>query len=249
MNCGPRIRLGMMVLPIGVLFLADASVAQQATLTARVEMSGVKPVKKSLSEAGDLSNVVIWLTPTDGNAITTAGERKRPTPTITQQNKSFTPHVLAVQVGTVVLFPNKDRFLHNIFSLHDGRQFDLGFYEAGSAKSVRFDRPGVSYLFCNIHPEMAAAVIAVDTPYFATSDASGKILIQGVAEGKYVLHVWSDRSLPEDLKKLETEVNISGSSGNLGIIHLTPNPNFTTAHKNKYGQDYVPPTTSDYGHP
>src|SRR3974377_1659844 len=107
MNCRPRIRLGMMVLAASTLCLADASAAQQATVTAQVETTGAKPAKKGLSEAGDLSNVVIWLTPTDGHAMPTAGKLKRPTPTITQQNKAFTPHVLAVQVGTAVLFPNK----------------------------------------------------------------------------------------------------------------------------------------------
>ncbi|HUI51435.1 MAG TPA: hypothetical protein VLX60_06610 [Terriglobales bacterium] len=61
--------------------------------------------------------------------------------------------------------------------------------------------------------------------------------------------MWSERSLPEDLKKLEREVNVAGSPVDLGVIHLGWNPNFTTAHKNKYGQDYVPPTAGGYGHP
>jgi plastocyanin len=232
-----------------LLFLSGARVfGQQATVIAQVEMGGPKQVKKSGGSAQDLSNVVIWLSPVGGHALA-SGDAKRPTPTITQQNKSFMPHVLAVQVGTSVLFPNKDRFLHNVFSLHDGRQFDLGFYEAGSAKTIRFDRSGVSFLFCNIHPEMTAAVIAVETPYLATSDATGKLSITGVAEGKYMLHVWAERSLPEELKKLEREVNVSSREVNLGPIQLNTNPNFTTAHKNKYGQDYVPPASSDYSHP
>jgi len=237
------------VLAAAALCLPQFTAAQGVTVTAQVEIADTKPVEKGAAAGTDLSNVVIWLTPADGRTLAKLVETKAPVPTITQQNKSFTPHVLAVQVGTAVLFPNRDRFLHNVFSLHEGRQFDLGFYEAGSAKSVRFDRPGVSYLFCNIHPEMTAAVVAVETPYFALSDSSGHLTIPGVAEGKYILHVWSERSLAEDLKKLEREVNISAGAANLGVITLQPNPNFTTAHKNKYGQDYVPPAAGDYNHP
>ena len=232
-----------------LLLASTIALGQEATVTARVEISGLKPAKKGSRPAADLSNVVIWLTPLDGQTLPKAGDAKGPAPAITQQNKSFTPHILAVQVGTAVLFPNRDHFLHNVFSLHDGRQFDLGFYEAGSSKAVRFDRPGVSYLFCNIHPEMTAAVIAVETPYFALSDAAGRLTIPGVAEGQYKLHVWSEQSLAEDLKKLEKEVNITPSNANLGLITLQANPNFLTAHKNKYGQDYVPPATADYNHP
>jgi plastocyanin len=248
MNSGNCLRLGRATLALALLTSGGGLCAQQATVTAQVEMTGVKPAKKSAAAARDLSGVVLWLAPANSRTVP-AGDSKRPMPTITQQNKSFTPHVLAVQVGTSVLFPNKDRFLHNVFSLHDGRQFDLGFYEAGSAKSVRFDRAGVSFLFCNIHPEMAAAVIALETPYFATSDSSGRLIITGVAAGNYVLHVWSEQSLPEQLKNLEREVKVVPGDVNLGSIRLSANPNFTTAHKNKYGQDYVPPVSSEYGHP
>lgn len=222
---------------------------QEAIVTAQVEISGPKPAKENSGSARDLSNVVIWLTPADGRTLPKAPATKGPVPTITQQNKSFSPHILVVPVGTAVLFPNRDRFLHNVFSLHEGKQFDLGFYEAGSAKSVRFDRPGVSYLFCNIHPEMTAAVVAVETPYFALSDAAGHLTIPAVAQGKYKLHVWSEQSVTEDLKKLEREVTVLTGNANLGIIAVKANPNFTAAHKNKYGQDYVPPAISDYNHP
>ena len=234
---------------LGILLIGGDAWAQRRSVSAAVEITGGKAAKKGDAPGADLSGVVIWLTPADGRALPSAGELKRPRPTITQQNKSFTPHVLVVQVGTSVLFPNKDRFLHNVFSLHDGRQFDLGFYEAGSAKSVHFDRSGVSYLFCNIHPEMTAAVIAVETPYFGASDASGKIAIPDIADGKSILHVWYERSLPEDLNKLEREVDVASGSADLGVLRVQANPYFTSAHKNKYGQDYVPPASSDYSHP
>jgi hypothetical protein len=157
--------------------------------------------------------------------------------------------VLVVQVGTMVQFPNKDNFLHNVFSLFDGKRFDLGFYEAGSSRRVRFDRAGVSLLFCNIHPEMTAAVISVPTPYFGLSDAAGRVTLTGVPDGKYVMHVWSEKSLPDQMKLLERAVTIAGTQRTLPAIQIAENPNFSWAHKNKDGQDYVPPSGGGYDHP
>ena len=166
-------------------------------------------------------------------------------PQIAQINKSFDPHVLAIQVGTPVHFPNKDPFLHNVFSLFDGKRFDLGFYEAGSSKTVHFDRAGVSFLFCNIHPEMSGAVVAVDTPYFGISDRNGRVSIANVPDGRYQLSVWYERSLPEDLKTAGRAVTVSDSTRSLEPVRVVENPNFTPEHKNKYGQDYIPPANSN----
>ncbi|HEX4076040.1 MAG TPA: hypothetical protein VHX49_11625 [Candidatus Acidoferrales bacterium] len=192
----------------------------------------------------DASDVVVWLVPLDGVAAPQAAPARPPQ--IIQRNKTFVPHVLAVQVGTVVQFPNEDPFFHNIFSLFDGKRFDLGLYEAGSTRSVRFDRAGVSFLFCNIHPEMSAVVIAVETPYFALSNRSGHWVIPGVPDGRYEMHVWYERSSPEGISSLTRPVVISASTRALDRVRVVENPNFTLAHKNKYGQDYVPPPRSDY---
>jgi plastocyanin len=198
----------------------------------------------------DASNVVVWLTPLDHPAANSSGlvpEAKRPQ--IVQRHKTFTPHLLIVPLGTLVQFPNKDPFFHNIFSLYDGKRFDLGLYESGSARSVLFDRPGISFLFCNIHAEMSAVVVALDTPYFGLSERSGNVVIRDVPNGRYQLNVWYERSLPERLRELNRLVTISDSTRNLGVVHILENPDFTTAHKNKYGLDYVPPAHSDYDHP
>jgi hypothetical protein len=170
-------------------------------------------------------------------------------PRLIQHNKSFEPHVLVVEVGTVVQFPNKDPFFHNIFSLYDGKRFDLGLYEAGSTRSVRFDRPGVSFLFCNIHAEMSAVVVTVDTPYFGVSDRSGLVRIHNVPDGRYQIHVWYERSLPENLQALSRSVTISQGTRSLAPVRVLLDPNFTLAHKNKYGQDYVPPPNPGYLQP
>jgi len=170
---------------------------------------------------------------------------------IIQMNKSFDPHVIVIQVGTKVQFPNKDPFLHNVFSLFDGKRFDLGFYEAGSSKTVQFSRPGVSFIFCNIHPEMSGAVVAVDSPYFGISDRTGRVIIPHVPDGRYQLNVWYERSLPENLKAAGRTITFSNAARQPESIRVVENPNFTSEHKNKYGEDYIPPanTSPAYNRP
>lgn len=231
--------------------LGRSEALQLPSVTAKAQIVKDRAVKPAAGHSGaDLSNVVVWLTPLGGStpAPTTSEIAKLP-PVLTQHNKTFEPHVLVVEVGTMVQFPNKDPFFHNIFSLFDGKRFDLGLYEAGTTRSVRFDRPGISYLFCNIHAEMSAVVVAVETPYYAISNSSGNISIHDVPDGRYELHVWYERSLPEDLKSLTAPVTISHSERSLGAIKVIENPNFTLAHKNKYGQDYVPPPSPGYTNP
>jgi plastocyanin len=215
-------------------------------VTIQVEVEHSKSGKKPGPAGGvDSSNVAVWLMPVNpghGSAAATPGAR--PVPQIAQIDKSFSPHVLVVSVGAAVEFPNKDPFLHNVFSMFDGKRFDLGFYEAGSSKTVHFDRAGVSFLFCNIHPEMSAAVVAVDTPFYGLSDRSGRVTIPDVPDGRYQLNVWYERSLPEDLKNASRIVTISDSARSLEPIRLAENSNFSLEHKNKYGQDYIPPANT-----
>lgn len=226
--------------------LAIPSRAQQPPVTAQVEI-----VKRGVTETAvpaggaDASDVVVWLSPL-GHSPSIAVADPGHAPQLVQHAKAFEPHVLVVQAGTMVQFPNKDPFFHNVFSLFNGKRFDLGLYEAGSSKSLRFDRVGVSFLFCNIHEEMSAVIVAVDSPYFGLSDRSGRLTIPNVPDGRYQMHVWYERSLPDDLKPLEQGVTIADSTRTLGFIRVVNNPDFSLVHKNKYGQDYVPPPTSGY---
>jgi plastocyanin len=232
-NCGP---LAAQERPVSV-----------AVVITRTVVKSAKTAKGSIPDA---SNVAVWLVPLEHTAANTSGPVATGNPPrMVQRNKTFEPHLLIVPVGAVVEFPNKDPFFHNIFSLYDGRRFDLGLYEAGSKRTVTFDRPGVSFLFCNIHAEMSAVIIAVETPYFGLSDRGGHIIIPNVPNGHYQMNVWYERSLPETLNGLTRMVTISNSSRSLGPIRVLENPNFTAAHKNKYGLDYVPPPTTDYDHP
>jgi plastocyanin len=130
-------------------------------------------------------NAVVWLESASGVIST-----PKPNPVLHQRSLTFAPHVLAVRVGTTVDFPNEDRVFHNVFSFKDGKQFDLGIYPVGSLKRVLFSEPGVSRLFCNIHPQMAGYVVAVDSPYFAAVDEKGAFTIPAVPPGSYVYRAW-----------------------------------------------------------
>lgn len=130
-------------------------------------------------------NAVVWLEAPNAPPSQPAGRI-----VLDQRNLAFSPHVLAVRVGTTVDFPNNDRVFHNVFSFRDGKRFDLGMYPVGTKRRVTFDQPGVSRLFCSIHPNMAAYVISVDTPYYGIADKSGAFTIPAVPPGSYTFGAW-----------------------------------------------------------
>jgi plastocyanin len=129
-------------------------------------------------------DVVVWLV--DVPAAAPAQGRV----VLDQRKLTFSPHILAVRVGTSVEMPNNDRVFHNVFSFKDGKKFDLGLYPSGASKLVTFDRPGVSRIFCNIHPSMAAYVVAVDSAFFAVSGAGGRFTMPTVPPGTYTFRAW-----------------------------------------------------------
>jgi plastocyanin len=114
-----------------------------------------------------------------------------------QRNETFVPHVLAVTVGTTVDFPNSDKFYHNVFSLSKARQFDLGRYATGSSKSIRFDRPGIVRVFCDIHSHMNAFILVFSHPFFALTDADGRYRIDHIPAGTYGVVAWNEGTLSE----------------------------------------------------
>jgi hypothetical protein len=141
-----------------------------------------------------------------------------------------------------VEFPNRDPFFHNVFSLFEGKRFDLGLYEAGTSRIVKFERPGISYIFCNIHPEMSAVVITLATPLYAISTRDGQLSLPNVPYGRYMLHIWSEGMGPESKEPAEREITITESSSSLGVIRVPAVSGQNLAHKNKYGRDYDAPT-------
>ena len=118
--------------------------------------------------------------------------REEPHARMDQRHESFVPHLLAIVAGTTVDFPNDDPTYHSVFSLSKARPFDLGRYAAGRSKSVRFDRPGVIRVFCDIHSHMSAFILVFAHRYFAVTDDEGRYHLDGVPPGTYTLVVWNE---------------------------------------------------------
>jgi len=201
--------------------------AQDATLHGRVEV-----VHASKRRSGN-AEVVIWLTPLQAvPALPPA-----PVTRLLQKDKRFSPHVIAVRVGAEVEFPNQDPFFHDVFSIYRGKPFDLGLYESGSTRKVRFSQPGVSYIFCNIHPEMSAAVVALQTPYFAVTTTDGNFQIGHLAPGRYKMELWYELAAESELTSLSRTVEVEEKDP--PPLSVTLHSNETAAeHLNKYGQQY-----------
>ena len=224
----------VLICATGLLCAERYGDAQEVTLSARVKVTENDRNLESLHA----ENVVVWLTPIGAQPVTKFVP-KQPM-RLTQHNKSFEPHLLVVPVGAMVQFPNRDPFFHNVFSLFEGKRFDLGLYEAGTTRNVSFDRPGISFIFCNIHAEMSAIVIALETPYYGISNRKGEIVIPRVPVGHYTMKAWSETALPENLNALTREITVSESSSTLGVLQINGGT-ISTAHKNKFGMDYEPP--------
>ncbi len=183
----------------------------------RVEVVGAENTSKTRHEA--IPGTVVWLTPIAGDTgeaiAATPSTSASPKLRLVQKNKRFEPHILVVPAGSMVEFPNRDPFFHNVFSLFEGKRFDLGLYEAGTTRMVRFDRPGISYIFCNIHPEMSAVVITLATNLYAIANSDGQLSLAGVPYGRYMLHIWSEGMGPENTQLQTREITIGDNSSSL----------------------------------
>ena len=109
-----------------------------------------------------------------------------------QRNETFLPHVLTVDTGALVDFPNDDSTYHNVFSLSKTKKFDLGRYAQGKSKTVLFDRPGVVRVFCDIHSHMSAFVLVFSHPYYAKAEADGRYRIDNIPPGTYTVSAWHE---------------------------------------------------------
>ncbi len=161
-----------------------------------------------------------------------------------QKNKTFTPHVLAITVGTVVDFPNYDPIFHNAFSNYNGQIFDLVLYPPGTTKSLAFRREGVVRVFCNIHPSMSAVIVVLKSPYFATSAKNGGFEIAHVPAGSYRMHVFHERASEQTLAALTRSIEVGDGPLELAPIQISESGYLELPHKNKFGKDYPPVTDS-----
>jgi len=119
-------------------------------------------------------------------------ERPGPTVVLDQRNETFIPHVLAITTGTTVQFLNSDKTYHNVFSLSRPKRFDLGRYPTGRSKSVRFDRPGIVRVFCEIHSHMSAFILVFGHPFFTMTDADGRYRLDNIPPGTYSVVAWNE---------------------------------------------------------
>jgi plastocyanin len=218
--------------------------AQGVDVTAQVRMQEKAAAAKH-KEGPSPADVVLWLTPLEPNGHPASTGHPGPF-RLVQKDKQFTPHLLVVPTGSNVEFPNHDPFFHNVFSLFNGKRFDLGLYESGSSRAVRFDREGVSYIFCNIHPEMGAVVVSLSTPYYAVSNATGAVDIHNVPPGNYHLHVWGEAAQSANPVDTDRVIQVGSNPVHLGEIVLQIAADPMAHHKNKFGEDYRPTHTNPY---
>ena len=158
--------------------------------------------------------------------------------TMDQQNLTFIPHILPIPVGATVDFPNNDKVNHNIFSLSRTKKFNLGSYKPGESKSVRFDKPGIVELRCDVHAEMAAYIMVLKNSYFSVTDDQGRFEIpdskyleqhhikgiKNLSPGKYVLKIWHEKLKPQKQivtipEKGDISVEITAVRGTPGVLY------------------------------
>lgn len=219
-----------------ICFSAAALLAKGATVTGKVTLrdSQVAAVKKG----ADASGVVIAFIPVEG---TPPPPQKHAL--MLQKNKLFLPHVLAVQAGTSIDFPNDDPIFHNAFSNYSGQVFDVGLYPPGTKRTVKFSRPGVVRVFCNIHASMSAVIVVLETPYFATTGKDGQWHVD-LPPGDYTMKVFHERATEAVLQSLSRRVTIPASGSNLGPMTVSEAGYLPVPHTNKFGKPY-PETTDD----
>ena len=184
---------------------SQASVARNGAIRGRVDLRRAPTAierRPGVSDLGtppgrdrpDLTKSVVYLESAPRGAFETdQGGRA----VMDQHNETFVPHLLAITTGTTVDFPNSDGFYHNVFSLSKTSRFDLGRYAAGHSKSIRFDRPGIVRVFCDIHSHMNAFILVFTHPFFAVSDSVGRYRVDNVPPGTYGVVAWNEGTSSE----------------------------------------------------
>ena len=221
-----------------IFFSASAFPLCAAAVTGRVELRDSRYAM--VRNHHDYSGVVIALTPV-GNTATPGAVKHA---VMLQKDKTFSPHVLAVQAGSLVEFPNADPIFHNAFSSYNGQVFDIGLYPPGTTRSVKFARPGVVRVFCNIHASMNAVIVVIASPYFATTKTDGTFNIGEVPSGQYNLTVFHERASEDTLAELSRKITVGPGGASLPNIAISEAGYLSIPHKNKYGHDY-PPDSGD----
>lgn len=231
---GGQIPFCAAALLLGVLVVSNAAATADTpavTLSPEVAVQVRILEMKTHRAVRDESGVVVWLVAVGGRqrpGLGTPGLRYR----MTQHNKTFQPHLLVVPVGSRVEFANLDPWFHDAFSISGSRPFDVGFLRKG-VRDVEFDRAGVSYVFCRIHPDMEALVLAVDSPYFGVSNGKGRVSMANVPSGRYVLHVWYEDASRKTLAALTSPIVVAKDSDTLVSVSIAVDKPCTLSRKDR----------------
>lgn len=220
---------------------------RNAAVHAHMTYATVSPGRSPANRAGSHGPpAVMWLIPLSPvDDVEYAAWKPHAGYSLVQKDKMFHPHLLVVAPGSSISFPNTDPFFHNVFSLFDGKRFDLGLYEAGSTKTVIFSRQGPSYIFCNIHPEMSAVVLTLPTPYYAIADAHDQFTLGKLPPGDYDLHVWVEGATQAQIDHFRRKLHLDPGSNDLGAVTLEGLPGLAP-HSNLFGRSYNSSAPSPY---
>ena len=187
---------------------------QIALLAAASSSAGAATLQVNVAEASGkaLPEAVVFLESASAKSAAKALQNVE----IGQQARQFTPQVNVVTAGTSVTFPNRDNVRHHVYSFSPAKTFELKLYTGTLASPVVFDKPGIAVLGCNIHDNMAAWVVIVETPYYGRSGADGKLTLANVPPGDYRLRVWHTR-LPVGAPALDQAVAVAATSTNAAV--------------------------------
>jgi len=218
-------------------YICLAVAAQAASVTGSVELRDSRV--PAVTRKKDFAGVVIALQKTGD---TTAAQPAAHV-VMLQKNKTFSPHILAIQTGATVEFPNADPIFHNAFSSYNGQIFDVGLYPPGSTRSVRFLRPGVVRVFCNIHSAMSAIIFVTNAQYVTTTAQDGTFVL-AVPPGEYEMTVFHERATEPTLAALSRRIVVTDQPLRLPSIPVSEAGYLLAPHPNKYGKEY-PPASDD----
>ena len=228
-------------LRLGPLLATLASAANSAAATLEVSVAD--------EQGRPIAGVAVYATPAGGAAQQDTAQHRdtsaalapgeaTPKAIMDQQDLQFVPHVLVVQTGTEVAFPNGDEVSHHVYSFSDTKPFELALYKGDQYPPVLFDRDGIVVLGCNIHDGMLGYIVVVDTPHFAKTDEQGVALIENVPAGDYVLAAWTPRARPSALPPTQqltvTEQHVAAEIRITGRLSPAHEPNASSLTWERY---------------
>jgi plastocyanin len=220
-----------------VFFFIASSLAGSAwagTITGNVRAQGAEKTQSGGADDGYASRRYKFIEKVDYNKLqdfvifidqvieAPPASGAAPIPAVVQRDANFEPHVLPIAVGTGVKWPNQDDIYHNVFSMADTKDFNLGLYGKEKTPTIVFDKVGRVDVFCSIHTKMHCIILVLPNPFFAMADARGNYVIKGVPAGTYRVKAWQER-MPALVK--EITVPLEGEVKMDFVLGLSDLPN------------------------